>query len=369
MNSQNDQADNERTTSPGDYLWDKSGEPDPEVQKLESVLARFQHYCATPVFADIVPSKRWRIFPLQMRMLPAFATVAVALAICVGAFLFYSRNTNAGATRGWSVARVAGTPKVGRKTVSERAASPLRVGQVLETDNQSRATLQDDATGQIQVDPSTRVRLLDTRSGVRRIALDHGTIHAYIWAAPGQFVVDTPSAMAVDLGCAYTLHVDDAGDGIVRTSLGWVGFKLNGREAFIPAGAACSTKAKMGPGTPYFEDASPEFRAALERFDFQDSAPEQRSNDLAIVLAQARKHDALTLWHLLARVDDSQRSLVYDRLVTLAPPPSTVTKDGIMHLDQHMTDLWWNELGFDEISVWRYWERNWSGASAAEAQK
>jgi hypothetical protein len=199
--------------------------------------------------------------------------------------------------------------------------------------------------------------------GLKRIALDRGTIQAFIWAPPGQFVVDTPSAVTVDLGCAYTLQVDDSGSGIVRTSLGWVGFKLNGHESFIPAGAACATRPKVGPGTPYFEDAPAEFRAALARFDFEDNTPQQRSEDLAIVLARSRGRDALTLWHLLARVDEGQRMLVYDRLRQLAPPPAGVTKEGILRLDQPTLDLWWNALGFDDISVWRHWEHSWSGAA------
>jgi hypothetical protein len=199
-------------------------------------------------------------------------------------------------------------------------------------------------------------------ASLKRIALDRGTIHVHVWAPAGQFVVDTPSAVIVDLGCSYTLQVDDSGAGLVHTTLGWVGFKLNGREAFIPAGAACATRPKVGPGTPYFEDASSDFRAALARFDLEDT-PQRRAGDLAIVLDQARKRDALTLWHLLARVEDEgQRVLVYDRLRELAPPPAGVTQEGILRLDQSMLDLWWNELGFDDISVWRHWERSWLGA-------
>jgi hypothetical protein len=271
---------------------------------------------------------------------------------------------------GWDVSSVEGTPRIGRKTISGKEGTDrLGVGQTLETDELSRASLQEDDIGTIDVDPSTRLRLLSMASGQKRLALDRGTIHTYIWAPPGQFVVDTPSAVTVDLGCAYTLQVDDTGAGMVRTSLGWVGFKLNGRESFIPAGAACATRPKVGPGTPYFEDASAEFRAALARFDFEDSTPQQRAHDLAIVLGEARKNDALTLWHLLARVDEGQRVLVYDRLSGLVPPPATVTKEGIFRLDQPMLDLWWNELGFDDISVWRYWERSWAGTETPVREK
>jgi len=161
------------------------------------------------------------------------------------------------------------------------------------------------------------------------------------------------------------LHVDDSGAGIVRTSLGWVGFKRNGHEAFIPAGAACATRPKVGPGTPYFEDAPAEFRAALARFDFDDTTPQQRADHLALILAQSRQHDALTLWHLLSRVDDRQRTLVLDRLSQLAPAPAGVTRVGILRLDQPMLDLWWNSLGFDDISIWRHWEHSWSAETTS----
>ena len=123
----------------------------------------------------------------------------------------------------------------------------LALGETLETDAVSKASVFVAEIGRLEVEPMTRLRLLQSGAGRKRIALDRGTIHATIWAPPGQFVVDTPSAVAVDLGCMYTLHVDDAGSGILRTTLGWVGFHRNGRESFIPAGAACPTNAQVRP--------------------------------------------------------------------------------------------------------------------------
>jgi FecR protein len=371
MDAGNNRTEDRPSTKSDDYLWDGSGEPDPEIQRLEAVLGKFRHDAPTPAFPEIVPGRRWTFFPWRMRLFPALTTAAVAVAAIVAVtFLAYRMKPAPATGVGWDVSNVEGTPRIGRKTISgKEGIRRLGVGQMLETDELSRASLQADDTGKIDVDPRTRLRLLSMASGQKRLALDRGTIHAFIWAPPGQFVVDTPSAVTVDLGCAYTLHVDDTGAGIVRTSLGWVGFKLNGHESFIPAGAACATRPKVGPGTPYFEDASAEFRSALARFDFEDSTSQQRAHDLAIVLGEARKNDALTLWHLLARVDEGERVLVYGRLSQLVPPPSTVTKEGIFRLDQPMLDLWWNELGFDDISVWRYWERSWAGTATPVREK
>jgi hypothetical protein len=368
MDTANNKTDNEPLANNNDYLWDGSGKPDPEIQRLEALLGEFRHDRPAPLFPEIVPSRRWTFFPLRVRLFPVVAaTAAVLLAIAAITFLTHGTKPAPTAVAGWDVSRMAGAPRIGSTTIrANERPSRFGVGQILETDDQSRASLQAENIGRIEMEPSSRLRLITMGQGLKRIALDRGTIHAFIWSPPGQFVVDTPSAMTVDLGCAYTLQVDDSGSGLVRTSLGWVGFKLNGHESFIPAGAACATRPKVGPGTPYFEDASAEFRAALARFDFEDGAPQQRAADLAIILAHSRTGDALTLWHLLARADEGQRVFVYDRLSQIAPPPGSVTREGILRLDQPMLDLWWNALGFDDIAVWRHWERSWSGENGPE---
>lgn len=369
MDTANNKSDNEPAANSGDYLWDGSGEPDPEIRKLETLLVKFRHDRPAPILPQSALRRRWGLFPLRMPLFPALAATAAALAvIALATVLIYSRRTSPATVAGWDASRIAGSPRIGKNIINNKTTR-LLAGQVLETDDQSRASLQASDVGQIEIDPSTRLRLLNMGATRKQVALDRGTIHAYIWAPAGQFVVDTPSAVTVDLGCAYTLHVDDSGAGTVRTSLGWVGFKLSGRESFIPAGAACATRPKVGPGTPYFEDAPPAFRAALAKFDFEDTTPQQRAEDLAIVLTQSRPRDALTLWHLLSRVNDDRRARVYDRLQQFVPPPAGVTREGILRLDQAMLDSWWNQLGFDNISVWRHWEHSWSETSPSTNKK
>ena len=242
-----------------DYLWDGSGEPDPEVQKLEKALGRYQHKGVAPVFdaaklARVAEPSRPLLRRLWFQLAFAAATIAVIASLVYLARLrFFSKDSGPS----WDVARLEGAPKVGRQFLrNEKSEVRLKVGDTLETDNHSRASLTLDETGRVEVDADSRLRLLTNGPGHKRLSLERGTIHAVIWAPPGQFVVDTPSAVAVDLGCVYTLHVDDSGAGLLRTTMGWVGFKLNGHESFIPAGAVCKTQPKTGPGTPYFEDAS-----------------------------------------------------------------------------------------------------------------
>ena len=79
-------------TERDDYLWDGSGEPDPEVQRLEALLGKYRHDRPAPVFPAIVPRERWifRLWP--RRLFPVVATAAALLAIAVAAFLLYGRK-------------------------------------------------------------------------------------------------------------------------------------------------------------------------------------------------------------------------------------------------------------------------------------
>ncbi|MGB9434518.1 MAG: FecR domain-containing protein [Candidatus Acidiferrum sp.] len=346
----------------GDYLWNGSGTPDREVQRLESLLAEFRHVDRPLVLPaeSSAASPKPRGLLLQMSWISRLAAAAVILlALVVG--LFFSRRPSTPLETGpsWNVANLGGAPQIGSKFISTtQSAAKLYVGQTLTTDSSSRASLSENDLGEIQIDPNSRVRLLQSGPNHKRLQLDVGTIHAAIWAPPGQFVVDTPSAIAVDLGCAYTLQVAPDGSGTIRTTLGWVGFHLNGRDSFIPAGATCLTRPKIGPGTPYFADASQSLRDSLFIFDTTGQSTDAHSKQLDTVLSQARPRDGLTLWHLLSRTTGPERAQVYARFAALVPPPPGVTRDGILSLDPHMLDLYWNALDLGDISIWRFWEQS-----------
>jgi hypothetical protein len=239
--------------------------------------------------------------------------------------------------RAWRVKRLDGTPTVGTEKISNNGE--LAVGEWLETDANSRAQIDVSSIGAVDIDENTRVRLLETRPTEHRLELARGKMSAHIWAPPRLFFVNTPSAVAADLGCAYTLEVNDQGSSLLRVTSGWVALELENRESIVPAGAACETRPSLGPGTPYFEDSAAGFQAALKNVDFDPDAA-ARSAALNSMLDQARTKDTLTLWHLLTRVDGEDRARVYDKMATLFPPPAGVTREGVLALNQQMLDAW-----------------------------
>jgi hypothetical protein len=301
--------------------------PDSLWQEIESALGRAG---AAPV-VSMKPASSWR---LQM----AIAAVVFLVLSVGGVWLYNNRTLSSGSGRsGWLVTRLGGTPKIGSENIDHRGS--LGVGQWLETDASSRAQIAVGTIGRVEIDENTRVRLLETQPTEHRLELARGKMSAQIWAPPRLFFVDTPSAVAADLGCEYTLSVDEKGDGRLSVTSGWVALQAKERESIVPQGASCETQLGTGPGTPYFDDSTPEFQTALKKLDF-DKDPASRSEALASTLNNARARDTLTLWHLLPRVNEHDRALVYEKMESFAPPPPGVTREGVLKLDQKMLDEW-----------------------------
>ena len=285
--------------------------------------------------------------------LKAAAAVLVLLSAW-GVWLVYNNRDNAilsvNGKPAWRVKRVDGTPIVGTERISNNGE--LAVGEWLETDGNSRAQIAVSSIGSVDIDENTRVRLLETQPTEHRLELARGKMSAHIWAPPRLFFVNTPSAVAADLGCAYTLEVDDQGSSLLRVTSGWVALELENRESIVPAGAACETRPSLGPGTPYFVDSAAGFQAALKQVDFDPDAA-ARSSALKAMLDQARPRDTLTLWHLLTRVEGEDRARVFDKMATLFPPPAGVTREGVLALNQQMLDAWRDAMETTWMGIWK----------------
>ncbi len=291
------------------------------------------------------PRDLWPGIASQLARRPARPPARVWLALAasvvalIGGWLALRPSGSA-----WSVATLAGAPTVGTRALGARGA--LQVGDELVTDASSRARVAVGTIGQVDVEPNTRLRLLAARANDQRLALDRGTIAAQVDAPPRIFFVETPAGVAADLGCAYTLTVDSAGRGVIHVTAGYVEFAALGRRSIVSLGSWAETRPGVGPGIPYVGDAPAALREALARFDFAAGGPHAAE----AALAAARPDDAMSLWHLLQRVDAGLRARVYERLARLAPPPSGVTRDAVLRLDAAALDAWWTPI---RRAAWR----------------
>src|ERR1700694_4809017 len=76
-----------------DYLWDKTGEPDPEIQELEQVLGSLRYQPRSLDIHDGIAQSQKRV--IFSRFLAIAATIAIML-LGVGLWLSLHRRTTAG---------------------------------------------------------------------------------------------------------------------------------------------------------------------------------------------------------------------------------------------------------------------------------
>lgn len=293
-----------------DYLWDKSGDPDAEVQKLEELLGRYRSAAPMPDFKRVAVIRRRPLWPYA---------IAAALIVCaiLGAIRFYTPANR------WRATEESG--------VADVPHSLLRAGDVVRTERGS-VRLQSPAVGTIDLGANTTVRLIENRRNRQRLALAAGTIHAKTTSQPGVFVIDTPKARAIDLGCEYTLTIAPNGGGALHVIFGWVDLTHSYEQALVPQGASAMIESDGSLTVPVFDDAAPAFHAAI------------RNHDMPTILRLARARDAFTLLNLFRVATPDERMLLYDRLNQLVAAPPSITRESVRYWSPWSTELWWTPV-------------------------
>jgi hypothetical protein len=285
------------------YLYDKRGEPDDDLKALEDKLASAR---LPP------PAVGWE---RQATRPPRWRWPALALAAGLAAAIVL-------------------LPRGPSFTVTTASGSSrLSVGGWLETTESADIAVAD--IGHVTVEPSSRVRLVETSKQRHRLELERGALHAKVAAPPRLFVVDTPAAQAVDLGCEYRLSVEPSGATRLEVLKGEVSLEGHGASSRVSAGAVCVTKKGEAPGVPRSVKSGAAFGQALDAW-------ESHAGTLEPVLASAGRDDAVSLWNLLPRVDEAQRAQVVDKLVGVIekPPKDLADADVVKLRAPAMESLW-----------------------------
>jgi len=193
----------------------------------------------------------------------------------------------------------------------------------------------------VKLSQKTSLKRLDEKNAAQLLS---GNLDIKDEGAVENFKLVIPSATIEDFytGKNYTVHTNNSGNSLIKLSLGWLRvYNKDPEEAIFPQSFELEVTSKYGLGLPYSEDADLPYVTHLEDYLFNGKS----LNVLGIVLSNSTPRDAITLWNLIRRVDETQRNLVYTRLAELVPPPSSVKKDKLLNLDPKMMQEWLEEIG------------------------
>jgi ferric-dicitrate binding protein FerR (iron transport regulator) len=317
-----------------DYLFDKTGD-DPAVAELEGLLGVYAH--RTPLREPPLREPPPREPARRRRWLPAAAAGGVIAAAAVLVVVWRSGGSEecTAAGPGFAFSVEGGPARCGGGVASR---GTLRVGAWLETSSSAVAGVRIADIGELTVFPDSRVRLVGTGADGHRMQLARGKLAARVVAPPRLFVVDTPVAAAVDLGCAYELTVDRDGRTLLRVTSGTVSLEGHGLVAYAPMGTEVVASPGRGPGTPVAVGAPDSLRAAVARFDGGDPSA------VRAIVDAAGLSDTITLWNLLSRTSATERATVVARLDELAGRPDSVRADDVRAGDSDAIARWRHAL-------------------------
>ena len=317
-----------------DYLWDRAGPPDPEVQALEDLLGRFAHSGRSgPEQRTAPPRPRHRAWAL-----PLAAAVFAAIALVIWQA---DRGSFVQSGDGIQLELIAGGLPGEEGEFLVAGAS----GAVLQLTGESGNWI-----GDLSLSPGSRFGIETLSRGLAHLTLGSGHLEVSLSdASPSRFFqVDTPSALCVGLGGAYTLDVDELGASQVVVTRGRVSFEdREGIARYVPAGAECKAFLDLGLGTPRFPTGTPGFTALLDEFDAALGETAATRRGLADRLGGTAAHprDTLALWHLLNDPDGQIRDRAETALIRIAglPPAAlrvkAVTFSSVQWL-AHLEELW-----------------------------
>jgi ferric-dicitrate binding protein FerR (iron transport regulator) len=323
-----------------DYLWDRSSPVDPEIARLEAVLLPLR---GEPGYAPVLAHPATATKPrFSMKLL---AAVAASLLVIAGLLVVGNRISS---QQRIEISSSQGVPLVNREAVPRGV---LRLGDTVETVNGSQVELRIATLGWVKMAPGSRLTVLESHEHRQRLRLDQGEVEARIAADPGVFVIETPFARVVDLGCAYKLAMLSSGEGEVRVTEGWIQVDYGDQESLVPAGSMANFAPGGAISPPYRTAASPRFRAPL--LAWWQGGPAQKAH-LLQALRHAEKQDALTLLNMLIRTTETEeRAAIYDRLHELVPAPAGVSRDDVIAGVPDAEGRWWaavfSELGLSRI--------------------
>ena len=235
----------------------------------------------------------------------------------------------------------------------------LAQGERLQTAADQTVQLQVARIGQLQIAPGSALRLIESRSRRHRIELEHGRVHARIWAPPGQFGIHSGAMQVIDLGCEFVLERNIEGSGSLSVLSGWVHQHIGGQEQLVPAGHTLQFTADS-VDTPLRIDAPLALRQALKALDQALRSADlaaHRDQLAAAVAAAARDEDQYMLISLLLREPGLASSPLYPRLAQALKMPATdaAHRAAWLQSDAAAMELWWQRLPSQPKRWWAHW--------------
>ncbi len=237
----------------------------------------------------------------------------------------------------WIIVVKSGTPQLNNRTIASN--TEINIGDILQTNDFSEATLEMPDVGMIEVFESTTIERLD---GSYSAKLINGKIIVNTDGAKEFLHIETSQAdiNEFNLGTNYILQTDEKGNSTIELIDGWLQLISGENEIIFPGEYKLKILKGAGAGLPYSISSTSKFIDLLEEYIFG------RKSDITLdmIIESSSAKDGITLWNLLRVVKPGQRQAVYNKLYELFPHPDEIQREDILSLDENALYAWLEEI-------------------------
>jgi Putative zinc-finger len=237
----------------------------------------------------------------------------------------------------WDLQATIGTIVVNGR---QNTTGKISQGESLSLDKGSNAVIQIPNTGKVEVNSNSYIVLEEAKNGANRIRVKEGLIRVVNTSDLPDLRIAVNDAIILDMNGIFTVDIDVASNAKIVVDKGFLEIRVKGETYYVANGYVCEIKNNHRPGTPYRVEAADTLKKEVEKFDYFNGGDISVQNIISV--AQAK--DMLTLLAMMTSVSQLQRQILFQVIANHFPPPTSVTRLGIMKGDSEMLYRWWEEI-------------------------
>ncbi|MEW6194339.1 MAG: zf-HC2 domain-containing protein [Bacteroidota bacterium] len=213
-------------------------------------------------------------------------------------------------------------------------------GTSLYTESYSRAVVSIPNTGRLEAEDNTFLMLVKAKDGNNIVRMERGKIKIENTEQMPDFSIEINRKTVRDRGGVFSLEVDDAKNAKIKVELGYIEINRFGKNFYIDEGYECNMPNDKDVGTPYLSTTPDSLKKLIYAVDYQDGGDDV----IGKIVEVATDSDLLTLLALIPKASESYRTVLYNKIARVYPPPQSVTMEGIIKLNEYMLEDWWFEI-------------------------
>lgn len=236
----------------------------------------------------------------------------------------------------WQVIALEGTIRIDNKANETKWFK----GSTLKTDENSKAKILVPSVGVVYVEANSNIELETAKKGNNEIKINDGKLKVLNTELIPSLKLLINNIEIIDRAGEFETAVDVYKNIEVDVKSGFVEIIHNDKKYLVDKNYTCKIQRGMKPGIPIRKDASDSLKLAVDWFEFRNGG----NQAVEKIINFSRQSDMLTLLALIPRVNQLQRQIIFQIISNYFPPPETITRAGIIRLDEEMLYRWWEEI-------------------------